>query len=144
MKKLLVLSLLAAAIVAAPTVVSAASKKSDKAAAADSAKHAKAVPFRGTVKAVDKLAKTVTLAGKDHDRLLQVTSDTRFTKGGKPAILEDVAEGANVTGAYKDIDGKMNLVSLTIAEDDGKKAEPKDGKKSSKKSKKSEGGDAAK
>jgi len=108
-------------------VVSAASKKADKAASESgkSSAKVKSVPFKGAVKSVDKVAKTVTIAGKDHDRQFQVTSDTRITKGGKPAILDDIAEGDNVTGAYKDIDGKMNLVSITV-KSETKKVEPKE------------------
>lgn len=71
----------------------------------------RAQPFRGKIGSVDKAAKTI----KVGERTFQVTSDTRIMKAGKPATLEDVAEGEEVGGAYREGDGgKLNLVSLRV------------------------------
>jgi hypothetical protein len=69
------------------------------------------LPFRGTIKAVDNTAKTISVG----TLTLQITSESRIIKTGKPATLQDVAAGDNVAGSYrKDPDGKMNVVSLRI------------------------------
>ena len=71
----------------------------------------RSLPFRGKVGAVDKTAKTV----KVGERTFQITSDTRIVKAGKPATVDDVSEGEEVGGAYREGDGgKLNLVSLRV------------------------------
>jgi hypothetical protein len=70
--------------------------------------------FRGTVSLVDTNAMTFTV-GK---RTFNITSETRITKNGEPATLEDIAVGDKVGGAYKkDDDGKLNATTVR----DGKK-----------------------
>lgn len=67
------------------------------------------IPFRGKLKAVDTSAKTVSVG----NQTIQVTSETRITKMGKPATLEDGEVGENVTGACrKDAEGKLNAITL--------------------------------
>jgi hypothetical protein len=67
------------------------------------------IPFRGKLKTVDATAKTITIG----TQTIQITSETKITKMGKPATLADGAEGDMVAGAYrKDADGKLNAVSL--------------------------------
>jgi len=76
--------------------------------------------FRGTVSAVDAKAMTLTV-GK---RTFNVTSDTKITKDGRPAILSDIAVGDKCGGAYKKTDdGKLAATTINV----GKKAdeEPK-------------------
>ncbi|HWD91226.1 MAG TPA: hypothetical protein VG938_02645 [Verrucomicrobiae bacterium] len=69
------------------------------------------LPFRGTIKAVDNTAKTISVG----TLTLQITSESKIIKTGKPATLQDAAAGDNVAGSYhKDPDGKMNVVSLRI------------------------------
>jgi hypothetical protein len=69
------------------------------------------VPFRGKIDAVDKTAKAV----KVGERTFQITSQTRITKAGKPATLDDAAVGEEVGGRYKKADdGKLLLQSLRI------------------------------
>jgi hypothetical protein len=69
------------------------------------------LPFRGKVKAVDNSAKTVSVG----TLTLQITSESRIIKTGKPATFQDAAVGDNVAGSYrKDADGKMDVVSLRI------------------------------
>lgn len=70
-------------------------------------------PFRGTLKAVDRDGMTLTLAGKEKDRVIHVTSQTRFTKDGKPAVLGDGVVGEEVAGAArKTEDGRTEAVSV--------------------------------
>ena len=64
-------------------------------------------PFHGNLKAVDTSAKTLTVG----TLTLQITSDTKITKDGKPATLADGVVGEPVSGAYtKTADGKLNAV----------------------------------
>jgi Domain of unknown function (DUF5666) len=70
--------------------------------------------FHGTVSMVDTNAMAFTV-GK---RTFNVTSETRITKNGEPATLEDITVGDKVGGAYKkDDDGKFNATTVH----DGKK-----------------------
>ena len=75
-------------------------------------------PFRGKLAAVDKAAKTITI-GKS---VYQITSETKISKGGKPAILEDGVIGEEATGYAKPVEGgKMYASTLHF----GPKAEGK-------------------
>lgn len=79
------------------------------------AKPAKAFPFRGKILALDVGAKTVTLAGKEKNRIFQVTTATKITKDGKPATLEDAKVGDEVGGrALPGTNGKLDLVVLRV------------------------------
>jgi hypothetical protein len=99
--------------------VRAADQPKDKPSANTEKK--KPVPFRGKVSAVDKVAKTVALEGKEKQRILQITSDTKITKDGKPAVLDDVTPGESVGGlARENAAGKMELVTLNVGARAGK------------------------
>ena len=81
--------------------------KTDKAAT-------KGLPIKGTVASVDKVAKTVTLEGpKKH--LLHVTSQTKITKDGKPAIFDDIAAGEKITGYQRGTEDKWDAISLKLS-----------------------------
>jgi hypothetical protein len=73
---------------------------------------------KGKVLDVDTNAMTLTV-GK---RTYEITSETRITKGGKPAILSDIAVDDKVGIAYKKADGKFNALTIN----DGKKTEKSD------------------
>jgi hypothetical protein len=78
--------------------------------AADETK-ARPIPFRGKIATVDKQAKTV----KVGERTFNITSDSKLTKAGKPATLDDATVGEEVGGAYKEgTDKKLEVVSLRI------------------------------
>jgi hypothetical protein len=67
-------------------------------------KKSRSIPFSGSLVAVDKAAKTITV-GK---RTLQITSETKILKADKPAMLENGVPGEYVTGSYqKADDGKL-------------------------------------
>jgi hypothetical protein len=108
--KITTLSLLAAAIVAVP-VLSRAADVSTNAPGTVTPKHEirGAIPFHGKVAAVDANAMTLTVG----NLTLQVTSDTKIIKDGKPAKLSDAVVGEGVRGAYKKgEDGKLNAVTV--------------------------------
>jgi hypothetical protein len=85
-------------------------------------------PFRGKLAAVDKTAKTITV-GKS---VYQITSETKITKDGKPALLEDGVVGDPVTGFSKPADdGKMVATTVKF----GGKGDTKGGEKKKKSSK---------
>jgi hypothetical protein len=94
------------------TATTPAPATSDQTAPAKPKRHG--LVFRGTVSLVDTNAMTFTV-GK---RTFNITSETRITKNGEPATLEDIAVGDKVGGAYKkDDDGKLNATTVR----DGKK-----------------------
>ncbi len=72
------------------------------------------LPFRGRVDAADAKAMTVTLAGKEKHRVLNVTSKTRFEKDGKPATFADIKAGDDVRGSYAKTPEGENVVRLII------------------------------
>ena len=123
MKKQLIkltLGLFTASLIAGPSLVRAQDNDTNapsKPAHSESAKpkkHEGAV-FRGEVSAVDAKAMTLTI-GK---RTFEVTSETKITKNGEPAVLGDITVGDKVGGAYKkNMEGK--LIATTIH--DGQKA----------------------
>lgn len=106
------------------------------------AKAPRAIPFRGNATAIDKKAKTFTIAGKEKSRVFKVTDKTVVTKMGNPATFADLTENEAVTGSYwKQADGTLEAKSLKIggkseaekAADEAAKAK-KDAKKAAKES----------
>jgi hypothetical protein len=72
-------------------------------------KVAKGGPFNGKLAAIDKSAKTI-VVGK---RTIQVTSETKIKKVGKPATLDEGVVGEAVSGYVKpNAEGK--LVATTV------------------------------
>ena len=73
------------------------------------AKKKQAHPFHGKLAAVDKVAKTI----KVGESIYQITSETKITKAGKPATLEDGVVGEPVSGYVKPTgDGKMTATMV--------------------------------
>ena len=131
--RFLVAGLLAAAMALAP-VVAIAQDKPDKpktpatGSAPDKPSPApRTTPFRGTVSAVDKEAKTVTVG----ERVFHVSSETKLTKGNQPASVAEIAVGDIIAGNYtKADDGKLTAKMMRVgpkpnaAEQTDKKAKP--------------------
>ena len=125
-------SLLAAAIAGMPaqllaqsTNKPAAEKKSGAAKKESAAKKKSAHPFRGKLAAVDKTAKTIQV-GKS---IYHITSETKITKAGQPATLEDGVVGEPTTGYVKPTeDGKMTATTVRF----GPKVEKAGGEKKKK------------
>lgn len=115
---------LAAFCITAPLTATAQDKAKPATPAAEDAgneKKPRPYPFNGTVHAVDKQAKTVTLLGKEKSRILHYNDTAKVQKMGKPAKMEDLVAGEEVGGQVtKTDDGKEMIVSLRI----GPKAEP--------------------
>ena len=76
---------------------SGAARKPAKEQQASTTKKKAPHPFRGKLAAVDKTAKTIRV-GKS---IYQLTSETRITKGGKPATLDDAVVGEETAGYVK-------------------------------------------
>jgi hypothetical protein len=103
--------LLTAALTAAPAV-SRAADSTNAAAASAPAVQRRNPPLHGKVAAVDTNAMTFTVGSTT----LAVGSTTRITKDGKPAVLADIAVGANVNVSYKKDDaGKATALSVRVA-----------------------------
>src|SRR6266705_1484505 len=93
------MSLFVAAIIGAPAPLFAQTQEkpaTDKKPATEkkdaAEKKPSAGPFHGKLAAVDKAAKTITV-GK---RTFQITSETKLSKAGKPAALEEGVVGEEV------------------------------------------------
>ena len=111
--KITTLSLLAAAVIAVPALLCAADVSTNTPGSSGQTVRPKpgihGIPFHGKVAAVDANAMTLTVG----NLTLQVSSDTKIFKDGKPAKLSDGVVGEQVRGAYKKgEDGKLNAVSV--------------------------------
>jgi len=114
-----ILSLFATAIIAAPVLSHAQVNSTNTPAAPAQTEPVKpkkheGLVFRGAVVAVDAKAMTLTVG----TRTLEVTSATKITKNGEPAVLSDIAVGDKIGGAYTKAEGGK-LVATTI--NDGRK-----------------------
>jgi hypothetical protein len=110
--KLIAIGLIAAFAVGSVGVVHAQEAKTESSTSAGSKKKG-VVPFRGKINEIDKAAKTINI-GKEKKRTIQITDQTKITKDGKPATLDDANAGDEVGGAYRDADGKLEASSLRI------------------------------
>lgn len=112
--KISLLTLIAAAILAVPVAARAqdATTNAPATGAPVKAKKAKTgLTFHGAASAVDTNAMTITV-GK---HTFNVTSDTKITKNGQPAVLSDITVGETVGGAYKKgADGSLNATSIKV------------------------------
>ena len=121
----LTLSLFATAIIAAPVLAHAQNSGTNLPAAPGQTEPAKpkkheGLVFNGKVSAVDAKAMTLTV-GK---RTFEVTSETKITKDGKPAILSDIAVGDKVGGAYKKAGDKLAATTINDGKRQGEEAKP--------------------
>lgn len=111
MLKLSLAALLAVTVVGTPVCVRAQSTNAPEKKAkhtSEASKHS-TLPFHGKLKAVDNTAKTISVG----EQTLEITSETKIMKGGKPATLTDGVIGDEVSGAYKKSeDGKLTAVSV--------------------------------
>jgi len=119
----LTIGLFASAILAAPMLSRAAETSTNTppahAAPAKPKKHETA-PFRGSVSAVDAKAMTLTVG----NRTFEVTSETKITKDGKPAILSDIAAGDKVGGAYKKDGDKLTATTINVGKKPAEEPKP--------------------
>ena len=124
-KHIALFALVAAALVAAPTVLRAEDKPAAP-EAGQTAPHAKnGSPFHGKIAAIDTTASTVTIGSMT----INVTSETKITKSGKPATLADFTVGEMASGFYKkDESGKLTATVLHTGEKGGKKPKKNENK----------------
>lgn len=81
------------------------------------------MPFQGKLKSVDHSAKTISVG----ERVFQITSETKVSKDGKPAVLADAVVGEKVAGAYrKTEDGKLDATTVKFGVETDKE-KPKKG-----------------
>ena len=110
----------------------AAKASTSPAAKTETTKTARAIPFHGTISAVDQSARTFTIAGKEKSRVFKVSNQTVITKAGAAATMADIAANEQVTGSYwKAADGSLEAKTVKL----GPKAETE---KAADKSKKKE------
>ncbi len=108
--KLTCFAFLAAALIAAPGI-SRAQDSTNAPAAQTPAPKKHGLPFRGKVATVETNAMTFTVG----TRTFGITSETKITKEGKPAVFADIAVGENVTGYYKTDDaGKLTATTVKV------------------------------
>ncbi len=87
------------------------------------------LPFHGKLKATDVTAKTISVG----NLVIQITSETKLIKAGKPALLEDGVAGEEVGGTYqKTEDGKLHGLTIHFGPKEGKTPSKKDDSKSEK------------
>lgn len=115
------LGLIAAAMTVAPISASAAdtNKPAMKPAKENAAApKVKTIPFRGPLAAVDKVKMTITVGTRTFD----ITSETKITRDGKPAIIGDAVVGDTVGGAYKSVEnGKLTATTVNLTSKTGDK-----------------------
>lgn len=86
----------------------------------------KATAFHGKLSAVDTSAKTITVEYKTQPkRTIEITSDTKIMKDGKPATLADGVVGEDVHGSYATgADGKLMAKAVSFGKGPAKKPAP--------------------
>lgn len=110
--KIALITLIAAGL-AAPMFLhaqDASTNAPDATTSAPKPKHAHhGLPFHGTVDGVDTNAMTLTVGS----RTFQITSKTKISNNGQPAILADGVVGEKVSGAYRtNTDGTLTASSV--------------------------------
>ncbi len=109
MKTLLVLALCASWATAAVLDAAAAGTPPKLPAVTNKPPAARSLPFTGKLTAVDRAKRTITVGS----RLFYLTSETRLTRAGQPATLDDGVIGEETAGAYrKRPDGTRQAVSV--------------------------------
>lgn len=82
-------------------------------------------PFRGKVASVDTMARTVTLEGRTSRRVIAVTDDTRLTREGAVARLEEIKPGEAVGGTLrKSAEGREIATLIRVGLKPKEKASP--------------------
>jgi hypothetical protein len=116
MLRIITLSLLAAAIAVAPSKAQGQETEKGKPAVEKKEppkgeKKKGVPPLVGKLAAVDKTAKTITIG----QSTVQITSETKIEKAGKPATLDDAVVGEEAMVRYKKTeDGKMEAIVVRL------------------------------
>jgi hypothetical protein len=73
------------------------------------------VPYHGIISAVDKNAKTFTIAGKRESRTFKITDATSMTKDGETITIDDIKQNDEVSGSYlKTSDGTLEVRTIKV------------------------------
>jgi hypothetical protein len=103
------LAFVAASLLAMPAI-SRAADSTNAPAAGDTPKKPGSLPYHGKVTAVDSGAMTFTIG-----EVYAISSTTKITKAGQPAVFADITVGESVSGSYKkSADGKNMVSSVKI------------------------------
>jgi hypothetical protein len=115
MKRILIACVLTVSLLSSGLILRAADGASSKPKSAAVSEKPKRMPFYGSVKAVDLKAKTLTLKGKEKDRVFLVTKTTRIHNSGTTKKLTDVKVGRKVGGLAKaNATGKWEVATLNL------------------------------
>lgn len=121
--KIACLTFVAAALIGAPAISRAEDSTNAPAAQAPTPKK-HGLPFHGKVASVDATAMTFTVG----TMTIGISSTTKISKDGKPAVFADITVGENVVGSYKKDDaGKLTASSVKIGAAKKKAAPATDG-----------------
>ena len=102
------------ALVAVPVASRAADGTNAPATSAPTPKKQGGLPFHGKVAAVDPVAAMTFTVGT---MTIAVTSKTRITKDGQPAVFADITTKATVGGSCKkDATGKFTAITVRVGE----------------------------
>jgi len=72
-------------------------------------------PFRGRIVSVDTAGKTITIEGKEKNRVIHITSQTKILKAGKAATLEEATAGEQVAGQVsRSAEGREEASSIRL------------------------------
>lgn len=124
--KIGIVALLAAAVVAMPLTLTAQTNKPASTKKETKARTPTVTPFRGKLASFDKTSRTITIG----ERTIQITSETKIMNGDKPGTFDDAVVGENVTGGYRNENGKMVATKVTFsAKTSTKKSTAKEEKK---------------
>jgi len=120
-------SLLLATAVTSLSLALSASAAEGTAPAKKEAAATKPTNFRGKIASVDPVAKSVTVTNQaGTSRTLVLTSTTKLTKAGKPAVFQDAVAGEEAGGSYRTAaDGKLELATFRIGPASKTTAAPK-------------------
>jgi hypothetical protein len=116
--------ILTTVLVALPSIRAATNPPPNSARAAASQAQGRGLPFHGTVAAVDKSGKTITMQGKKQ-RVFHIIPETKINKDDSKSSFNAVVPGVLVGGYAREMpDGTLNLVTLNIHSTPAKPAKP--------------------
>jgi hypothetical protein len=71
--------------------------------------------FKGDIKSLDAVAKSVVVAKAKKEKTFVVTADTKITKGKDALKFEDLEAGMNVVIKYKEDGDKNSAVTINVS-----------------------------
>jgi hypothetical protein len=109
--KIACFTFVAAALTALPAITRAEDSTNAAAATAPAPKKHATNNLHGKVASVDATAMSFVIG----ESTIAITSETKITKSGQPAVFDDIKVGENLSVAYKKgADGKMSATTVRI------------------------------